>query len=162
LQSIPLSINATELAVAGSKYVYLSGVGNQGSNIAGWSIQVDGTLAPITGTPFGEGYSDGVDGDLSKYFDTIRHTELLKSVARRIVDRNLLHLIKMWWKAPVEERDENGKRRMTGGRSSRRGTPQGGIVSPHARAPLYEPLPQEWADQREEPGFSRSRDHLRG
>jgi RNA-directed DNA polymerase len=77
-----------------------------------------------------EGYTDVVDADLSKYFDTIPHTELLKSVARRIVDRNLLHLIKMWLKAPVEERDENGKRRMTGGRSSRRGTPQGGIVSP--------------------------------
>ena len=77
-----------------------------------------------------EGYTDVVDADLSKYFDTIPHTELLKSVARRIVDRDVLHLIKMWLKAPVEERDENGKRRMTGGRSSRRGTPQGGIVSP--------------------------------
>jgi len=77
-----------------------------------------------------EGYTDVVDADLSKYFDTIPHTELLKSVARRIVDRDVLHLIKMWLKVPVEERDENGKRRMTGGRSSQRGTPQGGIVSP--------------------------------
>jgi RNA-directed DNA polymerase len=77
-----------------------------------------------------EGYTDVVDADLSKYFDTIPHTELLKSVARRIVDRNLLHLIKMWLKAPVEERDEKGQLRMTGGRSSQRGTPQGGIVSP--------------------------------
>ncbi len=77
-----------------------------------------------------EGYTDVVDADLSKYFDTIPHTELLKSVARRIVDRNLLHLIKMWLKAPVEERDEKGQLRMTGGRSSQRGIPQGGIVSP--------------------------------
>jgi RNA-directed DNA polymerase len=77
-----------------------------------------------------EGYTDVVDADLSKYFDTIPHTELLRSVARRIADRNVLHLIKMWLKVPVEERDENGKRRMAGGRSSRRGTPQGGIVSP--------------------------------
>jgi RNA-directed DNA polymerase len=77
-----------------------------------------------------EGYTDVVDADLSKYFDTIPHAELLKSVARRIVDRNVLHLIKMWLKVPVEERDENGNRRITGGRSSRRGTPQGGIVSP--------------------------------
>src|SRR2546427_12813098 len=77
-----------------------------------------------------EGYTDVVDADLSKYYDTIPHTELLESVARRIVDRAVLHLIKMWLKAPVEERDEEGKRRMTGGRSSRRGTPQGGIVSP--------------------------------
>jgi len=71
-----------------------------------------------------------VDADLSKYFDTIPHTELLKSVARRIVDRNVLHLIKMWLQAPVEERDENGKRHMTGGRSHRCGTPQGGIFTP--------------------------------
>jgi len=77
-----------------------------------------------------EGYTDVVDADLSKYFDTIPHTQLLKSVARRIVDRNVLHLIKMWLKVPVEERDENGKRRMTGGRSSRCGTPPGGVVSP--------------------------------
>jgi len=77
-----------------------------------------------------EGYTDVVDADLSKYFDTIPHTELLQSLARRIVDRNVLRLIKMWLKAPVEERDENGKRRMTGGRRSRCGTPQGGIVSP--------------------------------
>ena len=77
-----------------------------------------------------EGYTDVVDADLCKYFDTIPHTQLLKSVARRIVDRNVLHLIKMWLKVPVEERDENGKRHMTGGRSSRCGTPQGGIVSP--------------------------------
>ena len=63
-------------------------------------------------------------------FDTIPHAELLKSVARRIVDRDVLHLIKMWLQVPIEERDENGKRRMTGGRNSRSGTPQGGVVSP--------------------------------
>src|SRR5204862_3275606 len=76
------------------------------------------------------GYKDVVDADLSKYFDTIPHDELIQSVARRIVDRNILHLIKMWLKVPVEERDEKGKRRMTGGRTSRCGTPQGGVVSP--------------------------------
>src|SRR6267378_7459464 len=62
-----------------------------------------------------EGYTDIVDADLSKYFDTIPHSELLQCVARRIVDRHLLHLIKMWLKVPVEERDDNGKRRLTGG-----------------------------------------------
>src|ERR1035438_4834336 len=56
-----------------------------------------------------EGYTDVVDADLSKYFDTIPHRELLQCVARRIVDRDMLHLIKMWLKVPVEERDENGK-----------------------------------------------------
>ena len=71
-----------------------------------------------------------VDADLSKYFDTIPHADLLKSVARRIVDRNVLWLIKLWLKAPVEERDGNGTRRMSGGKGSKRGTPQGGVVSP--------------------------------
>ncbi len=76
------------------------------------------------------GYTDVVDADLSKYFDTIPHRELMHSVARRIVDRNVLHLIRMWLKTPVEERDENGKRHMSGGQSSTCGTPQGGVISP--------------------------------
>jgi len=83
-----------------------------------------------------EGYTDIVDADLSKYFDTIPHSELMQCVARRIVDRHMLHLIKMWLKVPVEERDENGKRRLTGGKDNDRGTPQGGVISP-ALANLY-------------------------
>jgi RNA-directed DNA polymerase len=83
-----------------------------------------------------DGYTDVVDADLSKYFDTIPHSELMQCVARRIVDRHMLHLIKMWIKVPVEERDENGKRRLTGGKDNDRGTPQGGVVSP-ALANLY-------------------------
>src|ERR1700686_5048582 len=51
------------------------------------------------------GYADVVDADLSKYFDTIPHSELIKSVARRVVDPNVLRLIKMWLRAPIEERD---------------------------------------------------------
>ena len=76
------------------------------------------------------GYTDVVDADLSKYFDTIPHADLLKSVARRIVDRHVLRLIKLWLKAPVEERDGDGKRRMSGGKGAKRGTPQGGVASP--------------------------------
>ena len=76
------------------------------------------------------GYTDVVDADLSKYFDSIPHSDLLRSLARRIVDRNVLRLIKLWLQAPVEERDGDGKRRMSGGRSSKRGTPQGGVASP--------------------------------
>src|SRR6266513_6539995 len=52
------------------------------------------------------GNTDVVDADLSKYFDTIPHRELIQCVARRIVDRDMLHLIKMWMKVPVEERTE--------------------------------------------------------
>jgi RNA-directed DNA polymerase len=77
-----------------------------------------------------QGYSDVVDADLSKYFDTIPHSELMQCVARRIVDRQMLHLIQMWLKVPVEERDEAGKRRLTGGKDHDRGTPQGGVISP--------------------------------
>src|SRR5436190_4752842 len=76
------------------------------------------------------GYTDVVDADLSKYFDTIPHRELMQSVARRIVDRHVLRLIKLWLKAPVEERDGDGKRRMIGGKGSTRGTPQVGVASP--------------------------------
>jgi RNA-directed DNA polymerase len=79
----------------------------------------------------GRGYTDVVDADLSRYFDTIPHDELMKSVARRIVDRHVLRLIKLWLKAPIEERDDNdGTRRMGGGKSNMRGTPQGGVASP--------------------------------
>ena len=77
-----------------------------------------------------EGYTDVVDADLCRYFDTIPHSELMQSVARRISDRHMLALIKSWLKVPVEERDERGNRRMTGGKKSRRGTPQGGVISP--------------------------------
>jgi RNA-directed DNA polymerase len=76
------------------------------------------------------GYTGVVDADLSKYFDTIPHSDLLKSVARRIVDRHVLRLIKLWLKAPIEERDEEGRRRMSGGKGSTCGTPQGGVASP--------------------------------
>src|SRR5207344_1087115 len=79
------------------------------------------------------GYTDVVDADLSKYFDSIPHSALLTSVARRIVDRHVLRLIKMWLKVPVEERSSDGKRRRSGGKSSTRGTPQGGVVSPRTQ-----------------------------
>jgi RNA-directed DNA polymerase len=77
-----------------------------------------------------DGYTDVVDADLSKYFDNIPHSPLMRSVARRIVDGNVLGLIKMWLKTPIEERDGDGKRHMTGGKHSTCGTPQGGVISP--------------------------------
>jgi RNA-directed DNA polymerase len=76
------------------------------------------------------GNTDVVDADLSRYFDSIPHLDLLKSVARRVVDRNVLRLIKMWLRSPVEERDADGTRRMSGGKGNKLGTPQGAVVSP--------------------------------
>ncbi len=74
------------------------------------------------------GYVQVVDADLSKYFDTIPHGALLRSIARRVSDGRILHLIKQWLTTPVEERNERGKpiRRNAGSR----GTPQGGVISP--------------------------------
>ena len=77
------------------------------------------------------GHEQIVDADLSGYFDSIPHSDLLKSVARRIVDGAMLHLIKMWLEAPVEEIDERGnKHRSTGNRDKGKGTPQGAPISP--------------------------------
>src|SRR6201988_2916634 len=77
------------------------------------------------------GHGEIVDADLSSYFDTLPHSELLKSVARRVVDGAMLHLIKMWLEAPVEETDERGnKHRTTRNRDEGRGTPQGAPISP--------------------------------
>jgi RNA-directed DNA polymerase len=77
------------------------------------------------------GYREVVDADLSGYFDSIPHAELMRSVARRVVDGAMLHLIKMWLEAPVEETDERGnKHRSTRNRDEGRGTPQGSPISP--------------------------------
>jgi group II intron reverse transcriptase/maturase len=77
------------------------------------------------------GHPDVVDADLADYFGSIPHTDLLKSVARRIVDRRVLHLIKMWLECPVEETDQRGRTtRTTEARDSRRGIPQGSPLSP--------------------------------
>jgi hypothetical protein len=77
------------------------------------------------------GYTEVVDAYLSGYFDTIPHHELMKCVARRISDRHLLHLVKMWLEAAVEETDEKGRKvRTTRNKDEGRGTPQGGVASP--------------------------------
>jgi group II intron reverse transcriptase/maturase len=77
------------------------------------------------------GHCEIADADLKSYFDSIPHSELLKSVARRVVDGAMLHLIKMWLEAPVEETDEHGnKHRSTRNRDEGRGTPQGAPISP--------------------------------
>jgi RNA-directed DNA polymerase len=78
-----------------------------------------------------QGYTHVVDADLSGYFDSIPHAELMQSLARRIVDGSMLHLLKMWLQAPVEETDARGKRhRTTRNKDDGRGTPQGAPISP--------------------------------
>jgi group II intron reverse transcriptase/maturase len=77
------------------------------------------------------GYTQVVDADLSGYFDSIPHAELMRCLARRIVDGAMLHLLKMWLEGPVEEIDERGNRqRRTRNKDEGRGTPQGAPISP--------------------------------
>lgn len=77
------------------------------------------------------GHGQVVDADLSGYFDSIPHAQLMRCVARRVSDGTMLHLIKMWLDAPVEETDDRGKKhRTTRNRDEGRGTPQGAPISP--------------------------------
>jgi group II intron reverse transcriptase/maturase len=78
-----------------------------------------------------QGYTEVVDADLSGYFDSIPHHELMKSVARRVSDRHMLALIKSWLEMPVEETNDRGVvERTTRNRDEGRGTPQGAVISP--------------------------------
>src|SRR6266513_2989599 len=86
-------------------------------------IEVEETLC--------RGHSEVVDADLSDYFGSIPHAELMRSLVRRIVDRRALHLIKMWLECPVEETDDRGRKtRTTEAKDNRRGIPQGSPLSP--------------------------------
>jgi RNA-directed DNA polymerase len=77
------------------------------------------------------GHPEVVDADLADYFGSIPHADLMRSLARRIVDSLVLHLIKMWLECAVEETDDQGrKRRRTEARDSGRGIPQGSPISP--------------------------------
>lgn len=76
------------------------------------------------------GRREVVDGDLSDYFNTIPHGPLLKCVARRIADGQVLATIKAWLNAAVVESGEAGVIRTTTARDGHRGTPQGGVISP--------------------------------
>jgi group II intron reverse transcriptase/maturase len=83
------------------------------------------------GERLNRGQTEVVDADLADYFGSIPHAELMKSVARRIVDRRVLHLITMWLECPVEETDDRGRKtRTTEAKDKRRGIPQGSPLSP--------------------------------
>ena len=91
-------------------------------------LAFDGRLRPVHGALI-EGYTQVVDADLSKYFDTIPHEELMCSITLRIVDRMVLRLLKSWLQAPVQSEGPQGLG-MSGGKKARTGTPQGGVISP--------------------------------
>ena len=78
-----------------------------------------------------QGHPDVVDADLSDYFGSIPHAELLQSLARRIVDRRVLQLLKQWMECAVEDTDDRGRKtRTTAAKDNRRGIPQGSPISP--------------------------------
>ena len=77
-----------------------------------------------------QGYTQVLDADLTAYFDSIPHDQLLAAVARRVVDRPILRLLTQWLRAPVVVERADGKRETRGGKRTRRGTPQGGVISP--------------------------------
>src|SRR5262249_27768386 len=120
-----------------------------------------GAIAAVHGLLRG-GYTDVVDADLSKYFDTIPHVELMRSVARRIVDKHILRLIKMWLKTPVEETGKDGGKRLTGGKRSKLGTPQGGVVSPLLANVYMDRFLKYWGADRAGAQAQGACDQLRG
>jgi RNA-directed DNA polymerase len=78
-----------------------------------------------------QGHPDVVDADLADYFGSIPHSDLMRSLARRIVDPRVLHLIKMWLECAVEETDDRGRKtRSTEAKDKQRGIPQGSPISP--------------------------------
>src|ERR1700694_4871941 len=99
------------------------------------------------------GHPEVVAADLADYFGSIPHSDLQKSVAPRIVDRRVLHLIKMWLDCPVEETDDRGRKiRTTEARDNRRGIPQGSPISPLLANLYMRRLVQGW----KMPGLKRS------
>jgi RNA-directed DNA polymerase len=76
------------------------------------------------------GYTQVLDADLAAFFDSIPHEALLATVARRVADPKILRLLQAWLRAPVVVERGDGKRETRGGRRTRRGTPQGGVISP--------------------------------
>jgi len=95
-----------------------------------------------------KGYTEVIDADLSKYFDTIPHASLMAVVAERISDGEILHIIKLWLTAPVKEMEEGGKQRnVGGGKGNTKGTPQGGVISPLLSNLYLHVLDRQWERQ---------------
>jgi len=95
-----------------------------------------------------QGYTQIIDADVSKYFDTIPHAKLLATVAERVADGAMLHLLKLWLKAPVVSEEGGTRRTLGGGKGSRRGTPQGGVISPLLANLYLHLLDRNWEGQK--------------
>jgi len=91
------------------------------------------------------GRTEVIDADISKYFDTIPHDKLMQVVAKRIVDKQILRLIKMWLRAPIAEEREDGKEEYKG---NEKGTPQGGVISPLLANIYLNVLDTLWVDKK--------------
>ena len=89
-----------------------------------------------------------VDADLSKYFDSIPHADLLKSVARRVSDGKMLRLIKLWLKSPVVEQTGTKGPKITGGKKCKQGVPQGGVISPLLANIYINRFVRHWEEKR--------------
>lgn len=98
-----------------------------------------------------EGKTQVIDADITKYFDNISHDKLLKLIAKRIVDKNILRLIRMWLKAPIVEEGEDGKRRY---KKNDKGTPQGGVISPLLANIYLNVLDRTWKIKRVKERFN--------
>jgi len=97
-----------------------------------------------------EGYTQVIDADVSKYFDSIPHAKLLATVAERVADGAMLRLLKLWLKMPVVS-DEGGQRRnLGGGQGNGKGTPQGGVISPLLSNLYLHLLDRNWEGQKME------------
>jgi RNA-directed DNA polymerase len=90
------------------------------------------------------GYVEIIDADLSKYFDTIPHRQLMRAVARRVSDGSVLRLIKGWLRAPIVEEEQDGTRRVL---PNPCGTPQGGVISPLLANLYLDPLDHQVNDK---------------
>jgi RNA-directed DNA polymerase len=92
------------------------------------------------------GYTDVIDADVSKYFDSIPHAKLLAVVAERIVDGAILHILRMWLKAPVVGEGGDGTRQsIGGGKANSLGTPQGGVMTARTqKVTLYSNVRFRW------------------
>ena len=87
------------------------------------------------------GFCAVYDADLKSYFDTIPHDHLMKCLEKRIADRHILSLIRMWLRTPIQEEDDKGKTKIT---RPTAGTPQGGVISPLLANLYLHELDRKW------------------